>query len=426
MIILKKITFFLFIFQATFGLSQDTEKLKVYLECNQQWLCDMDYLRNEMQSVDFVRDRFLCDVQIISNVQFGNGGGENNTLRFIGQKSFENKLDTMIYFNDATATDDIKRKKMLKNLQLGLIPYLIKLNKIDDIEVTIKSKEGSKKVENKKDPFNLWQYTISSSGFFDGDRNYRNTNINNSLSANRETSKNSFTFDLSNRINRNKFFIFNTDESIDTISVNNDRQSLFARYTRKLNEHWGMSMQANGRRSVFDNIDFSMTLIPQVEYSLLPYSKFNDSRVVFSYGIGARHFDYGDSTIYLKTNETLVRQSLNAITSFTKTWGTINMGAFWSNYMHDFSKYNLEIGGSISWNIFKGFRFSVGGNYELIRDQLSLPIQGASRDDLLTKRRLIATSYQYFGGIGFSYTFGSIYNSQVNPTFRGLNWGLNF
>jgi hypothetical protein len=261
----------------------------------------------------------------------------------------------------------------------------------------------------------------------DGDRNYSNTNINNSISANRETSKNSFSLEINNSINRNKFLIFDDNDVIkEEIKVQNDKQSLFARYTQKLNEHWGLSLQTNMRRSIFDNIDLSGGLMPQVEYSVLPYKRFNDSRFVLSYGIGPRYFNYGDTTIFLKTKETLLRQSLNVITSFTKTWGTINMGTFWSNYMDDWTKYNLQIGGSISWNIFKGFRFSVGGNYELIRDQFSLPIQGASRDDLLTKRRLIATSYQFFGGVGFSYTFGSIFNSQVNPTFRGLNWGLNF
>jgi hypothetical protein len=71
-------------------------------------------------------------------------------------------------------------------------------------------------------------------------------------------------------------------------------------------------------------------------------------------------------------------------------------------------------------------QFGVGGNFEFIRDQISLPKSGASRDDVLTRRRLIASNFSYFMGVGFSYRFGSIYNSQVNPTFKGLNYSLNF
>ena len=86
----------------------------------------------------------------------------------------------------------------------------------------------------------------------------------------------------------------------------------------------------------------------------------------------------------------------------------------------------MSIGGGISWNIFKGLQFAVGGNFEFVHDQISLPLEGASRDDVLTRRRLIATTYDYFMGIGFSYKFGSIYNSQVHQTFKGLNYNLNF
>ena len=102
------------------------------------------------------------------------------------------------------------------------------------------------------------------------------------------------------------------------------------------------------------------------------------------------------------------------------------MGAFWSNYMDDFSKNNASVGGGISWRVFKGFQFAIGGNFEFVHDQISLPKQGASRDDVLTQRRIIATTYDYFFGVGMSYRFGSIFNSQVHPTFKGLNYSLNF
>jgi hypothetical protein len=423
----QKLFLAIFILIATNYLSaQSNEKLKVYLECNQERLCDPDFIRNEMSAVDFVRDRFLCDIQIISNVQFTNSG-ESNTLRFIGQKNYEGKLDTITYFNDVTATDDIKRKKMLKKIQLTLIPYLVKLNQTDDIEVTIKSNTSTIKKEDKKDPYNLWQFTIGSSGFFDGDKNYSSANINNSITAGRETSKNKFTLELFNNINRNTFIIFDDAGNLkEEIKVQNDRQGAFTRYTKKLDEHWGIGLQGNFNRSVFDNIDYSIGVLPQVEYSFSPYSKFNDQRFILSYGIGARHQNYRDTTIYFKTKETLMRHTVTAIASVTKPWGTLNLGADWSNYFDDWSKNNFSLQGSVSWNIFKGFKFSVGGSFEVIHDQISLPKLDASRDDLLTKRRLIATSYQYFGGIGFSYTFGSIFNSQINPTFRGLNWGLNF
>jgi hypothetical protein len=409
----------------TFTNGQSSQKLKIFLDCNQQWLCDMDFLRKEFSTVDFVRDRALSDVHIISNIQFTGNGGESNTLKFIGQKSLAHKTDTITYFNDVTVVDDTKRRRMLKHLQLGLIPFFIANGSTDLVDITIKS-DSSKTKKPLHDPWNYWQYNIYSSGYFYGDQNQASAQIYNSLSAGRETTKNKFVVELFNNINRTKFTYYDSQkDTTEIVKVVNDRQNIFSRYIVKHNEHFGYGLQTGYRRSVFDNIDAQFTLLPQIEYSIHPYSKFNDKRIVLGYSIGPKYFNYKDTTIYLKTKELLFQQSLNIITSYTKPWGNINLGAFWSNYLQDFSKNNFSLGGAITWNIFKGFKFSVGGSFDLIHDQISLPKYNASRDDLLTQRRLIATSYNYNLGIGFTYTFGSIYNSQVHPTFRGLSYSLN-
>lgn len=417
----------LLLFCSTITVSQNT-KLKIFLDCNQSWLCDQEYLRNELTAVDFVRDRFLCDVQVISTVQFTNGGGESNQIRLVGLREFENLLDTFTYFNDVTAMNDIKRKKMLKTLQVGLIPYLIKKNKnVDFVDIAYTKLDSAISSTPGKDPWNYFQFSIGSNGWFNGDKNTSSSNINNNFSISRETTKSRFNFAASNQINRNKFTYFNAElESDEEIKVVNDNQELYTSYTLKLSEHLGVGVWSNFERSVFNNIDARYTFFPQIEYSLFPYKDYNTSRIIAQYSIGNVNLNYRDTTIYLKVRENLIRQDFNLIADFTKPWGNISVGAKFKQYLKDPSINNLSIGGGLSWNIFKGLKFSVGGELELVRDQLSLPKQTASRDDLLTQRRIISTSYNYFGGVGFSYTFGSIYNSQVHPAFRGLNWGLNF
>jgi hypothetical protein len=53
----------------------------------------------------------------------------------------------------------------------------------------------------------------------------------------------------------------------------------------------------------------------------------------------------------------------------------------------------------------------------MIHDQLYLPKGDASHDDILLKRRQMATNYQINGRLGFKFTFGSIYNNVVNERF---------
>jgi hypothetical protein len=57
------------------------------------------------------------------------------------------------------------------------------------------------------------------------------------------------------------------------------------------------------------------------------------------------------------------------------------------------------------------------GSISYIHDQLSLSAGGASQEEILLHRQELETQYRYWGSMGISYTFGSIYNNIVNPRF---------
>jgi hypothetical protein len=68
--------------------------------------------------------------------------------------------------------------------------------------------------------------------------------------------------------------------------------------------------------------------------------------------------------------------------------------------------------------VFKGFNFNVGGNYRITRNQINLPAVDVSLEELLLQQQQLQSGYNYWVTIGFSYSFGSIYNSIVNPRFN--------
>ncbi len=421
---------FLFFFLAPLlltGQSKTTEKIKVYLDCNKQWLCDIEYLRNELKMVDYVRDRFLCDVQVVSNVQFSAGGGELNTLAFLGQNKFDHHRDTIEYFNDPTYTEDDKRKKMLRFLKLGLMQFVAKSPLAEQIEITYKpvANDSATNTATVKDRWNLWQFQVGSSGFFSGDRNSSSASVSARLSASRETEGDRFNLSVYSEINRSRFNYFENDQE-QIIKVNTDQQGLIGDYVQKQSQHWAWGISVSANRDVFSNINLRASVRPKIEYSFTPYKDFNSKRLILEYAWGPQYSNYRDTTIYLKEQELLLQQMLALTTSITQPWGSVNAGIAYTTYLHDLRKNNIFIGGGISWRIFKGLQFSVGGNISFQYDQISIPKGSASLEDLLTKSRIIGSSYDYWGGIGFSYSFGSIYNSQVNPTFKGLNYSLNF
>ena len=53
----------------------------------------------------------------------------------------------------------------------------------------------------------------------------------------------------------------------------------------------------------------------------------------------------------------------------------------------------------------------------VLRDQLNQPMGEASQEEVLVRQRQLATSYDYYLSMGFSYRFGSIFNNVVNARF---------
>jgi hypothetical protein len=421
--ILTAFTIILVFISATAQTASKNDKLKVFLDCTREWLCDFDFVRQEMKMVDFVRDRFQADVHVQVVTNFSSGGGEQNELNFIGMKNFSSKNDTLNYFNNATMTEDEKRKQLVKYLKLGLTSYYAKTSVAEkiDISYSVKDNEDTKE-QQKKDRWNFWQMSINASGNFNGDQNYKGQYISGGVSAGRETNKSRTNINISQETNKTTFTLADGSKDI----AQNKSTSFNANHAIKLNEHWAVGGNLNYQRSLFDNYDMNLVIRPRLEYSFTPYSKFNSERIIIQYLIGTEVNNYSDSTIYFKTNETQVRQSLNLIASFTKPWGSINLGTFFSHYMSDFKKKNISFNGSVNWKVFKGFNFGIGGEYAIVRDQINIKKGSASSTDVLTRRRALLSGYNYFVAVGFSYRFGSIFNSAVFPAMRGLNWSLNF
>ena len=83
--------------------------------------------------------------------------------------------------------------------------------------------------------------------------------------------------------------------------------------------------------------------------------------------------------------------------------------------MHDFSLYSIGTDLSMSIRLFKGLSFNIFGMISMPRDQIGLVKSEATAEDVLLRQHELATQYSFYGNIGLSYTFGSIYNNVVNP-----------
>ena len=100
-----------------------------------------------------------------------------------------------------------------------------------------------------------------------------------------------------------------------------------------------------------------------------------------------------------------------------------NMSVFGSQYLHNLSYNSYGVGGFVDLRIAKGLAFNIGGNYSRVNDQLSLRRGQLSDNQVIARQQQLATNFRYFINFGLSYTFGSIFNSVVNPRFGGGGGG---
>jgi hypothetical protein len=196
-----------------------------------------------------------------------------------------------------------------------------------------------------------------------------------------------------------------------------------ATVVHSLAQFWSLGFTARVGRNVRENTAFSATINPAIEYSVFPYEEATRRSVTAFYEIGPVYYDYIELTQDELNEETRFQQTLTFEVSQRQTWGDASLNIRGSQYLHDFDRNNLALGGNISFRITRGLDLNFGGSYTLVADQLYLPFEELTDDELLTGVRRAATDKEYFVFFGLSFQFGSIFNNVVNNRFNGRRGG---
>jgi hypothetical protein len=373
-----------------------------------------DYIRKEIQYVNYVRDIKEADVYILSTSQGTGSGGQMFTYFLVGQNKNGGMRDTLSFVTAPDETQDETRIKEVRTLKMGLMRYVAKtpLSKYMTIGF---SEPLSETIST--DKWNSWVFSTNMNGFLDGQKLTKSNQLFGKITANRITKD----WKINSQVN----YSYGKD-IFDTIggfiTSENISKSANVLIVKSLTEHWSYGGFANISASSFNNQKMLLSIMPALEYDIFPYSESTRRQLRLLYRAGYNYVTYIDSTIYNKTRETLWQHSLTVAYEVVQKWGSINVSLGYSNYLHDWSKNNISLDGFIELRVAKGLNVSFGGGASIIHDQLGLVKGGASTQEVLLRRKELATQYRYFTFFGFTYTFGSIYNNVVNPRF-GNNGG---
>jgi hypothetical protein len=385
------------------------EAPNVFLDCRR---CDFAHIRREIPFVNYVRDAGDAHVHVLVSDEQTGGGGRRYTLAFLGRQEFAGVENSLSYATLPTHTAAEEREGLTEILSLGLVPYVARTPFASYLRVVFTEPEEGQPIIM-HDPWRNWTFEPYGGGNFNLETAQAVANGRYGIYANRVTEE--WKIRLRPYFNHNLRIIRREDR--EDLRVDLRRHGFDSYVIRSVGPHMGIGLFGDYTTSSIDNLRHHITVTPAIEYNLYPYAEASRRQLTFTYRAGYEFADYVEETIYQKTEENLLNHSLNASAQFLQPWGSISSGLTGFTYLHDFSHHRISFNGNLAFRLGRGVSLNVGGTYQRINDQLSLPRGDASLEDILLDRRRLATSYRGTGHVSLSYTFGSIYTNVVNPRF---------
>jgi hypothetical protein len=386
-----------------------TGRLRVYLECD----CFSTYLREEVDWVDFVRQPQDADVHVLSSSSGTGGGGRELVLRFIGLGRFDGITHELRVVSLTGDTEIVRRAAVLRTMTIGMLHFMARTGLPAGLDVNVRTEETREQEAPVRDPWNLWVFRLSANGSIEAEESNREKSWRVNFSGDRVTEQWKISFGVS--VDQEEE-TFDLDED-DPFEIRQREREFDFFLARSLGPHWSFGVDGEVSSSTFGNTRFSAGMAPALEYSVFPYRDYATREFIIQYEIGVEHVKYREITLFDKLEETLWRHELSARLDQRQSWGSLQAGVEWSQYLHDLSKNRIEVDGEISVRVTRGLSFDVEGSASRIRDQLSLPRRNATPTEVLLRLRELRSGYELRFSVGISYSFGSIFNNVVNPRF---------
>ncbi|WP_273444991.1 hypothetical protein [Neolewinella agarilytica] len=401
-------TFLLLLFLLSSAALTAQARLNLFTDCE----CNKTLLKQELQYVNHTIDPTSAHVSLFIVTNYLSNGGRVYDLSFKGQ---EDLSANQLRFKVATTAvmTSLERDELLTNrIKLGLAGFLAGTPYADLVEVAVADIPEEAEVEEveTEDNWNNWIFDINASFRTEKESQRGKTDLRLGFEADRTTPE------LRIRFRPNFFYRTQTITQTDGSELTSVRRDLWmnASIIKSIGSHWSVGLFNSMSSTTFRNIDYGLWLAPAIEYNLFNYDEVPFKEFTIAYRLGWTRNQYTEETVFFKTEESLARQVLNCDLRIRQRWGQVFAGMSAGNYLNDFAKNRFALNGRANIRLIKGLSFSVGGSYQIINDQISLPRGEASVEDILLGQSQLATNFETDVNFGLSYTFGSLFNNVIN------------
>lgn len=383
--------------------------LRVFIDCED---CDLDYIRNNIKFVNFVREPKQSDVHILISEQETASEGRQLSLRFIGRQNYTGWDQNLVHTSPQSDTEDKLRRGLTKVIKMGLMPYISQTSMAQLIDFEYDEQKADLVRKKETDPWMYWIFHIDLQGELEAEESQNDINIITAMSAERTTELWKIESDF-----KYEYLQENFEDDDESITSKREEWEADVAIIKSLNSHWSAGLFGSGNSSTHKNLDLSLGIAAGIEYNFFPWNQSDRKIFSMSYSAGMRSYDYREETLYEKTSEQQSFGRMRFELRMIQPWGEIDASLENSHYFFDLSKNRFTLESELSIRITEGLSFKLDLEAESIHDQLYLPRGDATLEEILLEQKQRATTYDISVQFGLRYSFGSIYNNIVNRRF---------
>jgi hypothetical protein len=391
-------------------------RLRVFLDCHTSG-CDRNFFVTAMPFALWTQVPADADVHLLITGLTTGAGGIEYTVAFLGRGAFAARQDTLRTTVPPNSTDDIRRRTLASTVQLGLVPYALRVSGVAPFTLVYAPPDGAAHGTSViRDPWDFWVYRARVNGSGSAESLNSSYVVSGSVNASRVTEDLKVSFNAYQEYRANTFvFSDGTDATYILRSAD-----VSARLVHSVSEHWSLGSRVTGGLSEFRNQDAYGGVDLSAEYNVFPWRDATSRQLIALVALGGRYYDYGEITIFDRLTE--LRPVARAIIAgeSRQQWGSVDGALRYTQFLHDAHTYNLSFNGRAQVRLTRGLALELRGDAAKVNDQLYLRRGVASDDEVLTRQRALATAYRIGGSVGLSFTFGSLYNTIVNPRLDEL------
>jgi hypothetical protein len=391
----------------SFNPSASISTLKVFFEGQN---IDFDYIRRNINFVDFVNDPKGSDVHIIVTKNRTGSGGTNYILNFYSQNLNQIGNISLNCISSPGDTDDAVRECITRALKLGLMPYVNETSNGDMIDIlyTQPEQQAMQTVTN-TDQWKQWVFRLDANGGFNVEESKTNYNYSFNVRADKITENIKFR---ASYWMRNKFEEIDNEGDLITSQNNNKFARIQTVYS--LTDRWSTGVFLSFFQSTYWNTLSSYDIKPAIEYNFFPWEDADKRVFTASYSTGIEMKNYYETTIFGKEKENLWAHNLELNFELIQPWGEIETKLEGRPYWHDLTKNRVSFESDLSFRITRGLSLNFGFRAENVHNQLYLPAGELSLEDILLGNQKLPSTFEISGGMGVRIQFGSLFNNVVN------------